>query len=84
MTKPPKLYGNLLSNAAQTVSFRDFERLLTAFGFNLARVKGSHRAYVHAAVPRPMIVQPRGGDAKPYQVRQFLDMVEEFGLSLEE
>ena len=27
--------------------------------------------------------QPRGGKAKPYQIDQFLDMVEEFGLQIE-
>lgn len=84
MTKPPKLYGSLLSHPAQTVSFRDFERLLNAFGFRSVRVKGSHRVYVHPSAMRPMIVQPRGNVAKVYQIRQFLDMVEEFGLSLEE
>jgi hypothetical protein len=29
-------------------------------------------------------VQPTAKDAKVYQVRQFLDMVEEFGLRIEE
>ncbi len=31
-----------------------------------------------------MVVQPRGSDAKGYQVRQFLDMVQEYGLTIGE
>lgn len=84
MTKPRKLYGGLLENPSRVVSFRDFERLLSAFGFVLDRTVGSHRQYVHRDVPRSLPVQPQRKDAKRYQVRQFVDMVEEFGLSIEE
>lgn len=47
MTKPSKLYEQLLANSSKTISFRDFERLLRAFGFELDRTVGSHRQYVH-------------------------------------
>jgi predicted RNA binding protein YcfA (HicA-like mRNA interferase family) len=67
-----------------TVPFRDFERVLLAFGFVHDRTKGSHRIYIHPAVPRPFPVQSDGKDAKRYQVREFLDMVEEYGLSIDE
>ena len=44
MTKPSKLYQRLLSSGGVgTISFRDFERLLSAFGFELDRTVGSHR-----------------------------------------
>ena len=33
--------------------------------------------------PRPLSLQPQGREAKPYQIRQFLEMVEEFGLTME-
>jgi len=33
---------------------------------------------------RPLSIQPCRGQAKPYQLRQFLEMVEEFGLMLED
>ena len=33
--------------------------------------------------PQIRLRQPRNGEAKPYQVAQFLDMVEEYGLRLE-
>ena len=51
-----------------------------AFGFEHVRTKGSHRQYVHPNVPRPLPVQPEAKDAKPYQVREFLELVEEYSL----
>jgi hypothetical protein len=84
VTKLDKLYERLLANPTGVIPFRDFERLLTAFGFELDRTSGSHRQYVHPLVPRPFPVQPQRKEAKRYQVRQFLDMVEGYGLHIEE
>jgi predicted RNA binding protein YcfA (HicA-like mRNA interferase family) len=60
------------------------QRLPEAFGFEHVRTKGSHQAYHPPTINQTLIVQPRGKDAKPYQVRQFLVMVEAFDLTLEE
>jgi predicted RNA binding protein YcfA (HicA-like mRNA interferase family) len=85
MTKPAKLYQQLISpGGLGTISFRDFERLLRAFGFELDRTAGSHRPYVHPNLPRSFPVQPEGKDAKRYQVREFLELVERYGLHLGE
>jgi predicted RNA binding protein YcfA (HicA-like mRNA interferase family) len=84
MTKPSKLYEQLVANPGTIISFRDFERLLRAFGFELDRTVGSHRQYIHPKVPRSFPVQPSGKDAKRYQVRQFLELVDAYGLHLEE
>ena len=83
MTKPDKLYQQLLASTSRTISFRDFERLLRAFGFELDRTAGSHRQYVHPAIHRPFPVQPGGKDAKRYQVRELLELVESYALHLE-
>ena len=80
MTRIDKLYGKLLANLRAALSFREFEKLLRAFGFEHDRTKGSHMIWVHPNVPRPLPVQPTGKDAKPYQVREFLELVEEHGL----
>lgn len=82
--KPIKLYEQILANPNTIISFRDFERLLRAFGFILDRMTGSHRQYVHPLVPRPFPVQPTGKDAKRYQVREFLELVEGYGLHIGE
>lgn len=81
MAKPSKTLDQVMGSQG-TVSFRDFERLLLALGFRHDRTSGSHRIYVHPQAKRPLSVQPRGKDAKPYQVRQLRAMIEEFGLKL--
>jgi predicted RNA binding protein YcfA (HicA-like mRNA interferase family) len=83
MTRTDKLYARLLANPRATLPFRDFEKLLTAFGFEYVRTTGSHRQYVHPKLTRPLPVQPSSKDAKAYQVREFLELVEEHGLYIE-
>lgn len=84
MARVDRLYADLVARRVRIIAFRDFERLLGAFGFTLDRTVGSHRQYRHPAVPRPFPVQPERKDAKPYQVREFLDLVETYGLHIEE
>ena len=84
MVKPSKLYQQLLSGRAGIISFRDFVRLLEAFGFRHHRTNGRHHVYGHPMLERPLIIQPIGKDAKAYQVAQFLDMIERAGLEMDE
>ena len=84
MTRTAKLYAWILANPRASVSFRDFERLLTAFGFEHVRTSGSHRQYVHPNVAETLTIQPRGKEAKSYQIDQFVDMIEQYGLSMDE
>lgn len=58
MTKPSKLYEQILANPNVIISFRDFERLLKAFGFEHKRTKGSHRHYAHPQVPTVLTINP--------------------------
>lgn len=81
MTQIEKLFQRLVATRT-SMRFTDFERILKAFGFSLDRINGSHHIYAHPHVPRRLSIQPRGGQAKPYQIDQFLDMVEEFGLEM--
>lgn len=84
MTKPAILYALLLESTNRSVNYRDFIAMVEAFGFRNVRTKGSHAAYFYSACPTPLILQPKGKDAKRYQIRNFLDIVEEFGLTLED
>lgn len=84
MARPRKLYDHLIQSGNRSISFRDFEALLAAFGFELARTTGSHHQYVHPAIPRPFPVQPDGKDTKRYQVRELLELIEQYGLKLGE
>ena len=82
MQKQFKLYEQLLSNPNIIITFRDFERLLQAFGWRHKRTKGSHRHYVHPSVPFVLTINPDGKSAHRYQVRRLLEFVEEYGLHM--
>ena len=58
--------------------------LVEGFGFVRVRVSGSHHIFTHPKVRQLINLQNVAGEAKPYQVRQFLRLVERYGLSLEE
>lgn len=76
------LLGKLASGALQNVAWADFIDLVTGFGFRLLRVQGSHHIYGCDGVPELLNLQRMGNEAKPYQIRQFLKIVEAHGLSL--
>jgi predicted RNA binding protein YcfA (HicA-like mRNA interferase family) len=59
-------------------------RLAEAFGFHLDRISGSHHIFVHPDVDELVNLQDSGGQAKAYQIRQFLQLVERHALELEE
>ena len=78
-----KLLDKALSSP-RNLRFREFVALVEAFGFTRARVNGSHHIFSHPNVPRPMNIQDADGWAKPYQIRQFLQLVERHNLTLED
>jgi predicted RNA binding protein YcfA (HicA-like mRNA interferase family) len=82
MTRVAKIWQGVLRRQT-SVPFRDFERLLRAFGFELDRIAGSHHIYVHRKARLTLSVQPDGSEAKGYQVRKLIALVEEAGLSME-
>ncbi|OQW75342.1 MAG: hypothetical protein BVN32_10850 [Proteobacteria bacterium ST_bin14] len=60
------------------------ERLVLAFGFAPSRTTGSHRQFARPDIPFVVSIQPRGKDAKSYQIQQFLAICSEYGLTLDE
>ena len=78
---PRKLLKKALSSPTN-VRFEEACTLARAFGFHLSRVSGSHYIFVHPAVREIINLQEVGGKAIPYQVRQLLDLVERYNLSL--
>jgi predicted RNA binding protein YcfA (HicA-like mRNA interferase family) len=78
-----ELLRRLRTGGTQNVSFADLQRLAEGCGFRLARVTGSHHIYHHPAVPRTLNLQPEGRQAKSYQVRQFLSLLDRYNLGLE-
>lgn len=78
-----KLLRRLAQGAVQNVGFEDMTHLVEGFGFVKARSSGSHNIFAHPSVPELVNLQNVGGEAKPYQIRQFLRLVERYNLLLE-
>jgi predicted RNA binding protein YcfA (HicA-like mRNA interferase family) len=79
--KKRKLLQKALSSP-QNLRFKEMVALVEAFGFRLSRVKGSHHIFVNPEVRELINIQDVSGQAKPYQVRQFLKLVERYNLEL--
>jgi predicted RNA binding protein YcfA (HicA-like mRNA interferase family) len=78
-----KLLKKILEGS-KNIRFSDMSGLAEGFGFSLDRVRGSHHIFVHPDVRELVNLQNVGGQAKPYQIRQFLKLVEKYNLILED
>lgn len=81
---PRNLLDRLAHGQLTNVRFADAQRLAEALGFELDRVRGSHHIYRHPAISQRINLQARAGQAKPYQLRQLLEVVERHALRLKE
>jgi len=79
-----RLLKRLAEGALKNVSFGDFRNLVEGFGFQLTRVTGSHHIFTHPNVSELVNLQEVKGETKPYQIRQFLRLVERYNLKLED
>ena len=78
---PKKLLRKALSSP-NNLRFGDMTSLVEAFGFRLSRISGGHHIYARAGISELVNLQEVGGKAKPYQVRQFLKLVERYNLTV--
>jgi len=78
-----KLLKKIL-DGSKNIRFSDMISLAEGFGFSLDRVSGSHHIFMHPGVRELVNLQNVGGQAKPYQIRQFLKLVEKYNLVLED
>ena len=81
--KKQKLLRKLLSST-KNIRFAEAVACAEAFGFRLDRVKGSHHIFLHPETPELLNLQNVKGKAKPYQVRQLLQLIENHNLRIEE
>lgn len=81
--KKQKLLKKILTNQ-QNVRFNEMVVLIKAFGFVLDRVSGSHHIFIHSALNEVVNLQDVRGQAKPYQIKQFLKLIEKHNLPLKE
>jgi len=79
--KKRKLLEKILAGS-KNVRFNDMVTLVEAFGFRLSRISSGHHIFVHPQVRELVNLQNVAGKAKPYQIRQFLQLVERYNLQL--
>jgi len=83
MSSKEKLLQKILSGS-RNIRFGDMVALVNAFGFRLSRTKGSHHIFTHPGIPELVNLQEVHGQAKPYQIKQFLNLIERYNLKLED
>ena len=81
--KPRRLLRRLSQGALHNVAISDMIDLTEALGYHLDRVSGSHHIFTHPDLAEILNLQSVRGEAKPYQVRQLLRIVEKHNLTLE-
>jgi predicted RNA binding protein YcfA (HicA-like mRNA interferase family) len=82
MSKKRKLLEKVLSGS-KNLQFDDLVTLVEAFGFSLSRINGSHHIFTHPTIPELINLQNRNGKAIPYQIQQFLILIEKYSLTME-
>ena len=83
MAKKKKILEKVLAGS-KNISFSDFILLVEGFGFYLSRVSGSHHIFTHSTVKELVNLQNVNGQVKPYQIKQFMELIEKYNLHLEE
>ena len=71
-------------NNNKNVKFSDFIVVVEAFDFLQTRSDGSHFIYKNNKINEWINLQNKDGEAKPYQIKQFLSLVEKHNLEMEE
>ena len=84
MSKRAKLLEKIFSGATKNIRFDDMAALAAAFGFRLTRISGSHHIFSREGIPELINLQNVHGQVKPYQIRQFLTLVERYNLQMED
>ena len=69
-------------SSPNNLRFGEMVSLVEAFGFHLSRTQGSHHVFARSNIPELVNLQNVHGKAKAYQVRQFLQLVERYNLTL--
>ena len=81
--KKHKLLQKLLSGS-KNIRFSEAVAGAEMFGFRLDRINGSHHIFVHPDVSELVNLQDVKGKAKPYQIKQLLQIIERYNLQMED
>ena len=81
--RPEKVLTKLLSGS-KNIRFSEFVSLIEAYGFRLSRINGSHHIFKHPDVEEIVNIQNVKGQIKPYQIKQLLQLIERYNLTLKD
>ena len=82
MGKRDKTLWRVLSGRADAnLSFEDLRGLLLSLEFK-ERIRGDHHIFNHEGMLEILNLQPRNGDAKPYQVKQVRSLILKYKLGM--
>lgn len=82
MGKHAKLMQSILSGGADAnIRFADLVRLLLRLGFS-QRIRGDHSIFTKAGVDEIINLQPKGGMAKSYQIKQVRGIILKYRLGV--
>ena len=73
-----KIQNNMLN-----VRYSDLVALIKAYGFTRSRGGGSHEIFRRQDIAEIINIQNVNGQAKSYQVKQFLHLIEKYNLVME-
>ncbi|MBZ0142146.1 MAG: hypothetical protein M9884_09515 [Rhodocyclaceae bacterium] len=84
MGKYEKLLQLVLGGRSDAnVAFGELRQLLLRLGF-AERIRGDHHIYSREGVEEILNLQPRGGMAKPYQVKQVRSVILRYGMGADD
>ena len=83
MKKSEKLLAHILMRRSDNnVPFSGLCQLLIGLGFD-ERIRGDHHIFSKKGVEEILNIQPKGANAKPYQVKQIRNIILKYELKLE-
>ncbi len=84
MSKHSKLLERILRGTSDAnIPFDGLCALLGHLGFT-ERIRGSHHIFTKGGMPEILNLQPRGNEAKPYQVKQVRNVILNYKLGGDE
>ena len=75
-----KIAVNELKSSIDNISFKDICNTVKLFGFQQRAGKGSHVIFSRKDIYQMLNFQDVKGKAKPYQIRQFIKLIDKYKL----
>jgi hypothetical protein len=69
-----------IENNQSNIRFERFCKVVESFGFLYKGGKGSHKIYSRKGIEELVNIQNVKGQAKPYQIKQFIKLVKKYNL----